>query len=71
MDDGNDLLDLRAEPHTELQQFGPFCRGRFDPFGQSAAKHAVLGLEILDPSGQAWTFKFTVEEMQRMNSKSG
>ena len=48
MDDGNDLLDLRAEPHAELQQFGPFRRGRFDPFGQSAAKHAVLGLEILD-----------------------
>jgi hypothetical protein len=48
MDDGNDLLEPRAEPHAELQQFGPFRRDRFDSFGQSAAKHAVLGLEILD-----------------------
>ena len=48
VDDGDDLLDLRAEPHAELQELGPFCRSHFDPFGQLVAKHPVLGLQILD-----------------------
>ena len=54
-------------------------------YGKSAAQTAPFsicpfGTSVLRPSwsswqshlsGQAWTFKFTVEEMQRMNSKSG
>jgi len=48
MDDGNDFLDLRAEPQAELQQLGPLRRSDLDSFGQLAAKNPVFRLEVLD-----------------------
>jgi hypothetical protein len=45
MDDGDQILDGRAEPHAEFHQPDPFRGRHFDPLGQLAAKDPILGLQ--------------------------
>jgi hypothetical protein len=58
MDDGDDVLELGAEPRAELDEFGLFGWSDFEPPWQLAAKNPVLGLEVLDYF--IWTSSFSV-----------
>jgi hypothetical protein len=44
MDDGDQFLDCRAEPHAQLGERGFLGRGHLDPLGPFAAQDLVLGL---------------------------
>jgi hypothetical protein len=48
VDNGNDLLDLRAESLAEFQELGSFRRRHVNPFGEFGAKDTIFGLKILD-----------------------
>jgi hypothetical protein len=62
-----------------VQRPQSFPRGVFGPMGSGSRPHArpkpawrrLSSCPLFHLPKQAWTFKFTVEEMQRTNSKSG
>ena len=67
VDDGDQFLDCRAEPHAQLDERASFRRSHRDTLGQLAPKNPVLGLEVLDVQDQVLLGRTGDEKQQWMN----